>query len=173
MEGSYTAVIRGLFNDNNKLRALYFYFQTLNRLFFKLKTRASRSSLKDITYRRLPQINRNKIEFLPKPTGKTCFKSLRYGTGARKAKVNLQSACFEKLFFNCAFNVRKSKRVAKFEGLEPGRCEDIKGIVAPEKGPKSFKTLRKQALGHTYQFFTLECFEFHLLFEVFIMAHWA
>ena len=34
-------------------------------------------------------------------------------------------------------------------------------------------SLKKQALGHTYQFVTLVCFEFHLLFELFIMAHWA
>lgn len=62
----------------------------LNRLFFKLKRRVRRSSLTDITYRCLSQINRNKIEFLPKPTGKTCFKNLRYGTGARK--TSCQSA---------------------------------------------------------------------------------
>ena len=93
--------------------------------------------------------------------------------GPEKPVVNLQSACFEKLLFKRAFNVRKSKRVAKFEGLEPGRCEDIKGIVAPEMGPKSFRTFKKQALGHTYQFVTLVCFELHFLFELFIMAHWA
>ena len=40
------------------------------------------------------------------------------------------------------FNVRKTKRVAKFDGLEPRRCEYLKGIVAPEIGPKIFGTLR-------------------------------
>ena len=30
-------------------------------------------------------------------------------------------------------NVRKTKRIAKFDGLEPRCCEDIKGIVTPEK----------------------------------------
>ena len=34
--------------------------------------------------------------------------------------------------------MRKIKRIAKFEGLEPRRCEDIKGIVVPDIGPKSF-----------------------------------
>jgi len=37
------------------------------------------------------------------------------------------------------------KRIAKFEGLEPRRCEDIKGIVGPERDPKSFGTFEKQA----------------------------
>ena len=41
--------------------------------------------------------------------------------------------------------MRKIKRIAKFEGLEPRRCEDIKGIVVPEFGPKSFGTFEKQA----------------------------
>ena len=34
--------------------------------------------------------------------------------------------------------------------LEPCRCEDIKGIVAPEIGPKSFGTFEKQAIGFLY-----------------------
>ena len=33
--------------------------------------------------------------------------------------------------------------MAKFDGLEPRRCEDIKGLLAFEKGPKSFGTLEK------------------------------
>ena len=41
--------------------------------------------------------------------------------------------------------MRKIKRIAKFEGLEPRRCEDIKGIVVPDIGPKSFGTFEKQA----------------------------
>ena len=41
--------------------------------------------------------------------------------------------------------IRKTKTIAKFEGLEPRRCEDIKGIVAPEIGPKSFGAFEKQA----------------------------
>ena len=41
------------------------------------------------------------------------------------------------LFFKHAFDTRKTKRIAKFDGLEPRRCEDIKGIVAPEKRPLS------------------------------------
>ena len=45
--------------------------------------------------------------------------------------------------------MRKIKRNAKFEGLEPRRCEDIKGIVVPDNGPKSFGTFEKQAPGPT------------------------
>ena len=33
----------------------------------------------------------------------------------------------------------------KFDNLEPRCCEDIKGIVAPEIGPKSFGTFERQA----------------------------
>ena len=43
--------------------------------------------------------------------------------------------------------MRKIKRIAKFEGLEPRRCEDIKGIVVPDIGPKSFGTFEKQGAG--------------------------
>ena len=65
--------------------------------------------------------------------------------GPEKLVVKLQSACFEKLIFLHVFNIRKIKRIAKFEGLEPRRCEDTKGIVAPERDPKSFGTFEKQA----------------------------
>ena len=68
--------------------------------------------------------------------------------GPEKLVVKLQSARFEKLIFLQAFNIRKIKRIAKFEGLEPRRCEDIKGIVVPDIGPKSFGTFEKQAPGH-------------------------
>ena len=73
-----------------------------------------------------------------------CRKSReRFGPG--KPVVRLQSACFEKLIFERVFNVRKTKRIGKFDGLEPRRCEDIKGIVASEIAPKSFGTFEKQA----------------------------
>ena len=52
--------------------------------------------------------------------------------GPEEPFVNLQSTCFEKVIFKRVLNVRKSKRIAKFERLEPRRCEDIKGIVAPK-----------------------------------------
>ena len=65
--------------------------------------------------------------------------------GPEKQVVKLQSACLEKLIFLHVFNVRKTKRIAKFEGLEPRRCEDIKAMVAPEIVPKSFGTFEKQA----------------------------
>ena len=61
-----------------------------------------------------------------------------------KLVVKLQSTCFEKLIYLNVFNIRKTKRIAKFEGLESRRCEGIEGIVAPEIGPKSFGTFEKQ-----------------------------
>ena len=76
--------------------------------------------------------------------------------GPGKLVVKLQSARFEKLIFLHAFNMRKIKRIAKFEGLEPRRCEDIKGIVVPDIGPKSFGTFKKQAPGLCYSFPLLE-----------------
>ena len=68
--------------------------------------------------------------------------------GPEKLVVKLQSACFEKLIFFHVFNIRKTKRTAKFEGLEPRHCEDIKAVVAPEIAPKSFGTFEKQAPGY-------------------------
>ena len=38
--------------------------------------------------------------------------------------------------------------------LEPRRCEDIKKIVAPEIGKKSFETFEKQAAGVRWFFFS-------------------
>ena len=35
--------------------------------------------------------------------------------------------------------------IAKYDGLEPWRCEGISGIVAPEIDSKSFGTFEKQA----------------------------
>ena len=67
--------------------------------------------------------------------------------GPEKQVIKLQSAYFEKLILQYVFNVRKPKRIAKFHGLEPLRCEDIKGIVSPKIGPKSFGTFEKQATG--------------------------
>ena len=67
--------------------------------------------------------------------------------GPEKLVVKLQSACLEKLIFLHVFNIRKTKRIAKFEGLEPRRCKDIKAMVAPEIVPKSFGTFEKQAPG--------------------------
>ena len=43
------------------------------------------------------------------------------------------------------FNARKVNRVVKFDGSEHRRCEEIKGILAPEIGrPKSYGTFEKQ-----------------------------
>ena len=41
----------------------------------------------------------------------------------------------------------KTKSIAKFDGLEPRRCEDIKEIVASEIDPKCLGTFEKQASG--------------------------
>ena len=49
------------------------------------------------------------------------------------------------IFFKRLFDVRKTKRIAKFDGLEPRRSENIKRIVAAEIGPKSFGTFEKQS----------------------------
>ena len=35
------------------------------------------------------------------------------------------------MIFKHVLKVRKAKRIAMFDGFEPRRCEDIKGIVAP------------------------------------------
>ena len=44
--------------------------------------------------------------------------------------------------------------IAKFDGLEPRRCKDTKGIMAPEIDPKSFATFEKQALGDKFSQFS-------------------
>ena len=49
-----------------------------------------------------------------------------------KSVVKLESALFEKLILLHVLNVRKTKRTAKFDGLESRRCEAIKGIMAFE-----------------------------------------
>ena len=74
--------------------------------------------------------------------------------GTEKPVVKLQSASFEKVVFSHVFNMRKAKRIAKFYGLEPQRCEHIKEIVAPEIGPESFGTFEKRAplLGYSRDF---------------------
>ena len=46
--------------------------------------------------------------------------------------VKLQSACFEKLIFHDVFNVRKTKRIAKFDGLEPRRLKGIQELWHPK-----------------------------------------
>ena len=63
---------------------------------------------------------------------------------SEKPVVKLQSTCFEKMIFKHIFIVKETKRIAKFDGLEPRRCKDIKLIVAPEMGPKSFGTFGRQ-----------------------------
>ena len=73
-----------------------------------------------------------------------CFSKVPRISLARRPLVKLQPACFEKMIFSHVFNVRKTKRIAKFDDLKPQRCEDI-GIVAPELSPTSLGTFEKQA----------------------------
>ena len=40
-----------------------------------------------------------------------------------------------------------AKRITKFDGLGTRGCEDVKGTVSPEIGPKTFGTLEEQASG--------------------------
>ena len=54
-----------------------------------------------------------------------------------KPVVKLQSAGLEKLIFSHVFNVRETKRPAKFDGLEPQRCVGhMKGIVTSKIDPR-------------------------------------
>lgn len=84
--------------------------------------------------------------FRPENETEMLHLSHNQGSVSRKSRelVNLQCACFEKLTYQL-FLVRKTQRNAKFIGLEARHSEDIKGIVAPEIDPKSFRTLEKQA----------------------------
>ena len=41
--------------------------------------------------------------------------------------------------------------LAKFDCLEPLRCEDMKGIVALEIGPRRFGTFKERARGTIYK----------------------
>ena len=45
--------------------------------------------------------------------------------------------------------------MAKFDGLEPRRCQDNKGIVACEIGSKSFGTLEKLLTEQTRRIYGL------------------
>ena len=66
--------------------------------------------------------------------------------GPEEPVVKLQSVCFEKLIFQHVFNVRKTKRIAKFVRIECRCCEDVKGIAAPEIGLISFGTFENRLL---------------------------
>ena len=67
---------------------------------------------------------------------------MRTQTSHKKPAVKLQSPCFEKLIFEHFFNVKKkAKKIAKFDGFEPRRCED------PKASAKGFATFEKQASG--------------------------
>ena len=57
--------------------------------------------------------------------------------------LNFSPLGFEKLIFQHAFGVRKTKRTAKFYSLEPRRREDTKGITAPKISQASLGTSKK------------------------------
>ena len=76
-----------------------------------------------------------------------CFSKVTTTFRARNASCQTGIHLLGKLAFEDVFNERKTKRIAKFDGLEPRRFKDIKGIVAPEIGPKGFGTFEKQAPG--------------------------
>ena len=73
------------------------------------------------------------------------FLESRELSGPEMPVVAKQSTCFRKLIFTHVFNVRKTKRIAKFDTLEPQRYEDVKAIVELEISPKNFGTFEKQA----------------------------
>ena len=113
---------------------------------FKKKSEAlCRASVHDVS------IKSKSVDSPPGQTQGPVSRKSRELFGPEKLVVKLQSACFEKMIFLHVFNIRKIKRIAKFEGLEPRRCADIKGIVATERDPKTFGTFEKQAPGHLIQ----------------------
>ena len=66
---------------------------------------------------------------------------------AHKASCETAILLFSKADLLTCFNVKKAKRIAKFDGFEPQRCEDnILGIMALRVGPYTL-------------FYSLRCFE--------------
>ena len=55
------------------------------------------------------------------------------------------------MIFKHVLKVKKAKTIVMFDGFEPRRCEDIKGIVAPEIGPKSFPVGRFSKVPKTFR----------------------
>ena len=71
-----------------------------------------------------------------------CFSKARRTLRARKATCQTAIHLFRKAFFLDMLLIQeRSKRIAKFAGLESRRCEDIKRIVAPEKRPEKFRDI--------------------------------
>ena len=62
----------------------------------------------------------------------------------KSKSLNCNPDCFQIKSWTLNFNVCKNKRIAKFGGLDPWLFEDIKRIVAPAMGPKSFGPLRNR-----------------------------
>jgi len=106
----------------------------LNIIKFLLKHKQPKGKVKLLNF------NIARIEALRHYSRKLLSIDLPLTYWPKKPVFQLQSTCFEELIFEHVFNVRKIKRTAKFDGLEPGYFEDITGIVAPKIGPKSFRT---------------------------------
>ena len=67
-----------------------------------------------------------------------CFSKVPRTFRARKASCQTTITCFEKMILAC-FNGRKTKRIARFDGLEPRRCEDTEDIVrGTQNRPETF-----------------------------------
>ena len=65
------------------------------------------------------------------PAGKSLFLERPVDfSGPKNSLSNCKSTCFEKLIFKHVFTVRKTKRIGKFDGLEPRSCEDMKRKVS-------------------------------------------
>ena len=79
-----------------------------------------------------------------------CFSRVPRTFRDRKTSCQTLISLVWKLIFKHNFNVKKTKTIAKFGGLEPWRCEDIKEIVVPEIDRKGFGTFEKQTPGHSW-----------------------
>ena len=75
----------------------------------------------------------------------TCFWKVPRTLRVRKSRCQ---TTIRLLWNEDVFNPRKTKMLAEFHGLEPGRCEEIKGIMAPEIGSNNFGTFEKQVPGN-------------------------
>ena len=87
-----------------------------------------------------------------------CFSKVPRTFRVPEASCQSATACFKRLIFYKVSNVGKIKRIAWFDGLESRRCEDVKGILALEIGPRSFETFGKQTPGPTLFVFIANLF---------------
>ena len=101
-----------------KTISLVSYGQSFNPGFFKMAVTAMYANLVDvckITFNTFTPPSKSVTNCSLGPISRKS----REVFGPEKRVVKLQSACFEQLIFKHAFNVRKTKRTAKFDGLDP------------------------------------------------------